>query len=168
MQNLAYVLSLWIPPYGKCPDSVSYFTIRVNFTILRTTELDQGVDQLKEYFGGIDVDEELKNLFKTTVQEIKDLNLNEQWDKIKGKIDIDEILKKFCKSLQDGSMDLENYLDQLKIKYQEATQELEKIEKPMIAAVRAKHPLHNIAASMKPNFIMFLVVLQTFAYFFMI
>ena len=154
---------------GKCPDSVSDFTIRVNYTILRATDLGQGVDQAKEYFGGIDVDEELKDLFKTTVQKIKDLNLQEKWDKIKGKIDIDEILKKLGKTLQDGSKDLENYLNQLKNKYPEAKQELEKIEKTMMAAVRAKHPQpNNIAASMKPNFIMFLVVLQTFAYFFMI
>ena len=131
-------------------------------------KLGKGVENAKEYFGGIDVDEEIKNLYIKTVQKIKNLNLKEEWDQIKGKIDIDEILKMFGKSLQDGSKDLENYINKLKNMYPEAKKELEEIEMPMMEAVRSMHRNYNSAVSVKPNFIIFLIVLQTFAYFSMI
>ena len=33
--------------------------------------VDQGVDKAKEYFGGIDVDEEIKDLWDDTMEKIK-------------------------------------------------------------------------------------------------
>ena len=115
-------------------------------------KLGNGVEKAKEYFGDIDVDEEIKILFKKTVQKIKNLDIKEEWDKIKGKIDIDEILHKFGKSLHDGSKDLENYINELKSMYPEAKKELEEIENPMMEAVRSMHRNYNSAVSFKPKF----------------
>ena len=131
--------------------------------------VDQGVDKAKEYFGGIDVDEEIKDLWDDTMEKIKDLNLDQEWEKLQNKVNVDDILKKFGKTLneggQNGEKEFEDYFSKLIKENPDAKSELEEIKEPMMAAIRKKQNTENTAAFVKSNIIMVLILSLLFPYF---
>ena len=108
---------------------------------------------------------DVKIIWNDTMQKIQDLQISQKLENFKNKIDLDDLLNKFIEAQKNekGAKALEDYFTKLINENPEAKQDLEKINNNMMSVL----PESDAANSIKSNTILFLIVLQAFAYFLM-